>query len=124
MFRSPRRGFDHSGIDLCCVMHGNDHAMHSHCLRTAQKGSEVVDILNGIKNEQKRVFVFSSRIIYYLLKRRILTRFNYCQATLVDRPLAELVKTLARHGFDGNLALLSLVKNGSNSRCITLTICY
>ena len=56
------RGFDHSGIDLRRPVLWYDGSMHARGLRGAQEGAEVIDILKGVKDEEKRWFVFAFRL--------------------------------------------------------------
>src|SRR5216683_2868719 len=124
MFAGSRRGFDHRSIHLGCAMHWNNYPVHTCRLRAAQQRPEVVNILNSIEDKQKWVFISTVGVIDDLLKCSVLTRFNHRYTALVDCPLAQIVKSLARQRFDGNMPPFSLVQNSLDNGCITLPFCY
>src|SRR5947209_3951410 len=59
VFAGSCRGFDDGSVDLGCTMLGQDDAMHSHRLCAAEQRAKVVDILDGVENEQKWGLVFA-----------------------------------------------------------------
>src|SRR5260370_7875315 len=97
--------------------------MHADGLRAAQQLAEVIHILNGIEDQQKRVFVFLTGIIKNLLQGGVFSRLDYGQAALVYRALAELVESLARDCFDGNLPPPSLLKYSRYGWRVALALC-
>src|SRR5438270_14084304 len=58
VFAGPGRAFDDGSVNLSRMMLGQDDAMHSYCLGAAEQRAKVVDILDSVKNEQKRSLIF------------------------------------------------------------------
>src|SRR5215469_2882985 len=124
MFTGPRRCFDHRGIHLGCAMHWNNYPVHTCRLRATQQRPEVVNILNSIEDQQEWVFISLVSMLYDLLKCGVLTRFNHRYAALVDCSLAQIIKSLARQRFNGNMPPFSLVQDSRDNWRITLPFCY
>ena len=79
--------------------------------------------MNGIEDQQKRVFVFLTGIIKNLLQGGVFSRLDYRQAALMYRALAELVESLARDSFDGNMPSPCLLKYSRYSWRVALALC-
>jgi hypothetical protein len=91
-------------------------------LRRTQQGSEIIHILNGIEDEQKRRLIFTLSIAQNVIETRIFTRLDNSNTSLMYCSMTYLIETMARYDFDGNVPLFRLLKKGSEGRSFSLPL--
>src|SRR5229473_2157519 len=109
VFSGTCGGFDHGGVDLSRPVFRQDHAMHTDRLGCTQQGAKVVDILDGVKDEQKWRFLFAFGMGKYLVYAGICARFDNRYTALVDCAMTELVKLETGHRLSWNVQPVGLL---------------
>src|SRR5437588_3994788 len=102
-------------------MFGQDDTVHSHCLGAAQQRAKVVDILDSVKDEQKRCLIFAFSVGKNLLQAGVRSCFDKRYTALVNCSLAELIEAETCYHFNGNTPPFSLFENGGDGWRFTLT---
>ena len=77
----------------------------------AQQGPKVIDVLDGVKDEKKRVLVFECSVGENLVYCGICSRFYNSYTALVNGSVAKLVKTRARNLLRWDMFAFSLLQD-------------
>src|SRR5437879_13348239 len=92
VFSCSRRRFDDGGVDLGGTMFRKHNAMHACCLGGAYQRAEVVDILNGVEDEEKWGCVFVDSVGKDIVNGNIFAFLDQCDTALVDSPMTDRVE--------------------------------